>query len=141
MLRNRSLRLVSVLKTFRTRAKKDAFFGTRLAMVLEFLKSLDRPVEPRMFFEKRVSSFGALMREASALDSDAGIRLKGRYGGHACYCFVTRFGNVFTAMIYARKAGRVSPGRLLASVQLENVEQLERLLREVTSSGVDVYVY
>ena len=95
-----------------------------------------------MFYEKRVTSFRALMKEVSSMDSDAGIRLAGRYGKHLCYCFVTRFGTVFIAMMYARSAGKKrSPGKLLASVELKSPEQLRRLLREVAGSRVSAYVY
>ena len=95
-----------------------------------------------MFYEKRVTSFRALMKEVRVMDSDAGIRLVGEYGGHACYCFVTRFGELFTAMIYTRPGGKKgAPGRMLASVELKSVEQLRKLLREISGSGVNAYVY
>lgn len=106
------------------------------------MKSLSRPMASKMFYEKRVTSFRALMKEASVMDSDAGIRVAGRYGKDRCYCFVTKFGSVFTVMIYTRSAkGRGSPLRLLASVELRNTEQLRRLFRRVVSPRIYAYVY
>lgn len=96
----------------------------------------------KMFYEKHVATLKALMREAGTMDPDAGIRLAGRYGGRNCYCFVTKFGGAFTAMIYAKGRGaKGPPGELLDSLELRGSAQLGRLLREVAGSKVDAYVY
>lgn len=95
-----------------------------------------------MFYEKHVTSLKGLMKEAGTMDPDAGMRLRGRYGGEGCYCFVTKFGEVFTVMVYARPAGRKSaPGRLLASFELKSAGRLEKLFRQVCGPKVDAYVY
>jgi hypothetical protein len=94
-----------------------------------------------MFYEKRVTSLRALMREVSTMDSDAGIRVIGRYGGRRCYCFITRFGSVFTAMIYARSPGKEAPGSLLSSLELKGAAQLKRFLQEIVDPDVLAFVY
>jgi hypothetical protein len=94
-----------------------------------------------MFYEKRVTSFRALLKEAGVMDADSGIRVVGRYGKERCYCFVTRFGSVFTAMIYSKSPGGEAPARLLSSIELKDMQQLRKLLHEVTGPRVLAYVY
>lgn len=95
-----------------------------------------------MFYEKSLTSFSALVREARIMDSDAGIRVVGRYGKERCYCFVTRFGETYTVMIHRRPAGRRgAPGRLIASMEMSRAADLLELLREITRGGVEAYAY
>lgn len=106
------------------------------------MKRTPEPVAYVMFYEKRVASFRSLMREARVMDSDAGIRVVGRYGKERCYCFVTRFGGRYTVMIYKRSAGaKVSPGRLITSKEVSRVADLSGLLRDITKGGMEAYVY
>ena len=105
------------------------------------MSGIARGVAVSMFYEKRVTSLRALMREVSVMDSDAGIRVVGRYGKRRCYCFVTRFGSVFTAMIYDRSPNKEVPGRLLSSVELKGATQLRRLLKKIAGPDVLAFVY
>jgi len=105
------------------------------------LKGANGPVASEMFYEKRVKSLGGLMREISVMDADAGIRVVGRYGGHNCYCFLTRFGGVYTALIYSRSARRKAPGRLLSSIELKSPQQIRQLLLDVTGKKVIAFAY
>ena len=105
------------------------------------MKGANGPVVSEMFYEKRVKSLRGLMREISAMDADAGIRVVGRYGGHNCYCFLTRFGDVYTALIYSRSARRRAPGRLLSSLELKSPQKLRELLLDITGRRVIAFAY
>ncbi|MDV3244697.1 MAG: hypothetical protein LYZ66_05950 [Nitrososphaerales archaeon] len=94
------------------------------------------------FYERKIASFGALIREAGVMDADSGIRLVGRYSGRRCYAFVTRFGSRYTVMIYGiqrRKGG--PPGRRLESEEAEGLEGLRTLLKRLVSRRVEAYAY
>lgn len=94
-----------------------------------------------MFYEKKLTSLASLTTAAGTMDSDAGLRVVGRYGKRACYCFVTRFGGTFTVMIYRRSSRRRGPGRLMASLESTDIAQLRRLLREIAGERVRAYLY
>lgn len=95
-----------------------------------------------MFYERRIGSLAALVSEAETMDADAGIRIVGRFTGHGCYAFVTRFGNKYTVMVYEKNAGRRDGlGRRLASEELEGVEELEAFLRRIASKRLEAFAY
>jgi len=100
------------------------------------------PAPERLFYEKRVSTFRALIKAVGALDADSGIRVVGRYGKAKCFGFITRFGDSFTILIYQAKGPRDgTPGRLLASKEMRGTAELAKLLGEMTKGGVNAYVY
>ena len=100
------------------------------------------PAPERLFYEKRVSTFRALIKAVEVLDADAGIRVVGRYGEAKCFGFITRFGGRFTILIYKARGPRDStPGRLLASKEMRGTAELAKLLAEITKGGVNAYIY
>ncbi len=95
-----------------------------------------------MFYERRIGSLAAVVKEARTMDADAGIRIAGTYAGRKCYAFVTRFGARYTVMVYEKKAGRKDGlGRRLASQELGGPEGLMMFLREVVSRKVEAFAY
>lgn len=111
-------------------------------MVLEFLNRESGPAPERLFYEKRVSTFRALIKAVEVLDADSGVRVVGRYGKAKCYAFITRFGDRFTILVYqTRDARGGAMGRLLASKETKGTAELAGLLSEMTKGGVDAYIY
>jgi len=95
-----------------------------------------------LFYERRIGGLAALVREAETMDSDAGIRVAGRFAGRRCYAFVTRFGSRYTVMVYERKAGSEGGlGRRLASEELESVEGLKVLFRKIAPGRIEAFAY
>jgi hypothetical protein len=96
----------------------------------------------RLFYERRIDSFEALVKEAASMDADAGLRVLCRHNGQNCYAFVTRFGSRYTVMVYERKAGkREVLGRRLAVEDLEGIKELEHRLREFLPGRVRAFAY
>ena len=94
-----------------------------------------------MPYERGVSSFSGLMKEARVLDEDSGIRLTGILGGQKCLVFVTRFGHRYTMMTYSVKAGTGTPDRRLETIELDGPGALARALRTVVGARVRAYIY
>lgn len=94
-----------------------------------------------MFYEKEVSSFSELVREARVLDEDSGIRLIGALGGRKCIVFVTRFGSKYTVMTYSTKGTKGTPGKRLETVEVDTVEALAEALGKVMPHHVQAWVY
>ena len=95
-----------------------------------------------MFYERRIDSFEALIKEAASMDPDAGLRILGRYNGRNCYAFVTRFETRYTIMVYGRLPdGRVLPGARLAVVEVDGIRGLRSALEKVLGSTVQAYAY
>ena len=95
-----------------------------------------------MFYERRLGTLAAVVKEAETMDADAGIRLRGRYAGRSCYAFVSRFGGKYTVMVYARRAGRRDGlGKRLASEELEGIGGLKSFLKKVVSGDVEAFAY
>jgi len=92
-------------------------------------------------FEREVSSFGDLMKEAAVLDEDSGIRLPGTRGGQKCLVFVTRFGPRYTLMVYSVKKGTGTPDKRLETAELDDPKALARALRTVAGRQVRAYIY
>lgn len=94
-----------------------------------------------MFYERRIGSLAAVVKEAETMDADAGIRMSGRYAGRRCYAFVSRFGDRFMVMVYERRDGRRGVlGRRLASEDVES-EGLKVLLGKIASGKVEAFAY
>jgi hypothetical protein len=95
-----------------------------------------------MFYERRIGSLAAVVKEAETMDADAGIRMPGVYAGRRCYAFVSRFGSRYTVMVYEKKGGRKDGlGRRLASQELDGPEALRTFLRNVVSGKVEAFAY
>ena len=95
-----------------------------------------------MFYERRIGSLAALVREAETMDADAGIRMAGRLAGRRCYAFVSRFGHRYTVMVYEKKArDGHGLGRRLASEELEGITGLEAFLRKIVSGKLEAFAY
>ncbi len=94
-----------------------------------------------LFFEKRVSTLSALLREVDLLDLDSGIRTLGDYKGmKKQFVFVTRSPHdAYTAMVY-EKAGRF-PGHRLAVKEFATKGELAGFLRRSVSRPVEAFVY
>lgn len=76
------------------------------------------------------------------MDADAGIRVSGSYEGRRCYAFVTRFGSLYTLMVYEQRAGkRGGLGRRLVSEDIKGVEGLRTLLRKVVTGRFQAFAY
>jgi hypothetical protein len=99
-------------------------------------------VVARLFYERRIGSLAAVVKEAETMDADAGIRMSGRYAGRRCYAFVSKFGPRYTVMVYAKKGGsKDGLGRMLASEELEGTEGLKAFLRKIVSRKVEAFAY
>ena len=95
-----------------------------------------------MFYERRIGSLAAVIKEAKTMDADAGIRMSGKYAGRRCYAFVSRFGPRYTVMVYEKQRGRRSGlGRRLASEEVEGTAGLKAALRKVASGKVEAFAY
>jgi len=95
-----------------------------------------------LFYERRLGSLAAVLKEAETMDADAGIRIAGRFAGCSCYAFVTRFGSRYTVMVYERRPGRGGRlGRRLASEELEGAGGLKALLHEIASGRLEAFAY
>ena len=95
-----------------------------------------------MFYERRIGSLAAVVKEAKTMDADAGIRLSGKYQGRICYAFLSRFGPKYTVMVYERKPGREGGvGKRLASLELDSLEELKDFLRRIASGSVEAFAY
>ena len=95
-----------------------------------------------MFYERRIDSLEALIKEAASMDADAGLRILGRYNGRNCYAFVTRFGTRYTIMVYGRMPdGGVLPGAKLAVVEVDGIRGLKSVLGKVVGHTVKAYAY
>ena len=98
--------------------------------------------ERALFYERRVRTFAGLQRELRRLDSDAGIRVEGRYLRRSCLVFVTRFVGRYTVMVYESKGSkRPTVGKRVLSRDYESPEELEVLLRNITRERVEAYLY
>lgn len=95
-----------------------------------------------LFYEKRIKSFGRLMREILRLDSDSGVRIVGSYANKSCFAFLTRFAGTYTVMVYQRR-GRKAPsvGTRILSRDFNSVDELGRFLAQIAKKGVDAYIY
>lgn len=91
-------------------------------------------------YERRVSTFSRLMDEVESLDSDAGIRLEGKYAGEGCYVFITRSATGYTVMAYRRK-GRFRETDRLYSGEFESAKDLGEFLKHVARRPLKAYVY
>ena len=110
-------------------------------MMLGFLNLRIAGLEA-LFYERRLRSFTALIEEAKNMDADAGLRVLGRYKGQTCFAFVTRFGLTYTVMIYERLSGRGKiVGRRLAVIDCLGAEELQSLLKKLTSARVIAFSY
>ena len=94
-----------------------------------------------MFYEQEVTSFAELMRRVRVLDQDAGVRLEGRSGTRRFLVFVTRFGSKFTLMKYGVKQATGAPGKRLQALEVDDVEELERLLKGFAGGRVRAWIY
>ena len=96
---------------------------------------------PGLYYEKKVTSFGDLVKAIRVLDEDSGIRLIGERNGRRCLVFVTRFGESFTMMTYsvARKTG--APGRRLGVLEFDGVDAVAAALRITAPGRIRAYVY
>jgi hypothetical protein len=95
-----------------------------------------------LFYERRLGSLAAVAREAKTMDEDAGISIPGRYEGMRCYAFVTRFGALYTVMVYERKGARGERvGKRLAWEEVDSVEDLRAFLRKVAPNTVRAFAY
>jgi hypothetical protein len=95
-----------------------------------------------LVYEKRLGSVSAMRRELESLDGDAGMRVAGRYGGVGCLAFVTRFGTVYTVMVYSVKGGRRGvPREKLATREYTSLEEVVALLRSISGPRVDACAY
>jgi len=93
-----------------------------------------------LFYERRMRSLAAVMKEADTMDADAGIRMSGRYAGRRCYAFVTRFGKRYTMMVYEKgKGGAV--GKRLASEEVGDLAGLKALLARIADGRVEAFAY
>ena len=93
-----------------------------------------------MFYEKEVSSFGALANGLRTLDEDSGVRIVGARGSRRFMVFVTRFGPKYTMMTYSMKNDG-TPARRLETFETSSIKELEEHLRKITAGGVRAWVY
>ena len=95
-----------------------------------------------LFYERRIGSLSAVMKEAETMDADAGIRVVGRFGGRRCYAFVSRFGPRYTVMVYERRSGRKDGlGKRLATEEVAGTDQLKGFLKGIVTGKVEAYAY
>jgi hypothetical protein len=95
-----------------------------------------------LFYERRIGSLAAVVKEAETMDADAGIRMSGRFAGRRCYVFVSKMGPRYTVMVYERKSGRRGGlGKRLASEEVESTERLRVFLRNIISRKVEAFVF
>ncbi len=95
-----------------------------------------------MLYERKLGSFSALLDELTTMDADAGLRVDGRYEGHSCYVFVTRFGATYTAMVYERLFGEGRAlGKRLAVEELSGIDELQALLSKLVHGRVVAFAY
>jgi hypothetical protein len=92
-------------------------------------------------YEREVTSFSGLMKEARVLDEDSGIRLSGTLRGQRCLVFVTRFGPRYTMMVYSLKAGTGTPDKRLETIGIDTPAALAKALRPVVGARVRAYIY
>ena len=96
-----------------------------------------------MVYEKEISSFAQLIKEAENLDIDGGIRMTGRYKGRNCFIFLTKTRD-YTLAVYNQKreskVGAIPDERLLIK-EFKNGEELEALLKELVAKPVKAYSY
>jgi hypothetical protein len=95
-----------------------------------------------LIYERRVRSKSAVRKELLALDGDAGMRLRGTFGGMSCLAFVSRFGRTYTVVVCAAK-GRSGhpPGKVLASKEFTEVDQTMVFLTALTGPRMEAHVY
>ena len=94
-----------------------------------------------VFYEKEIGTILGLRKELSRLDSDAGIRIVGRYANRPCFAFVTRFLANFTVMVYERRGHNPSVGKRILSREFESLEELEKFLRVIVPGKIKAYAY
>ena len=94
-----------------------------------------------MIYEKHIQSNSALRRELVRLDGDAGVRVVGKFRGKNCYAFVTRFGTVYTVLVYSVQGQKRAPGRRLLSKEFSGAEEALSFLSRVSGPKVDAYAY
>jgi len=110
-------------------------------MVLVFVFEEGVRAELGLFYEKRVTSLGDLLKAVRALDEDSGVRLVGERQGRKCLVFLTRFGRRYTLMTYAVKARTGAPGKRLEAVEVDGVEATTEAIRKVAQRRIEAYVY
>jgi hypothetical protein len=86
-----------------------------------------------VLYEKKIASFPELIRELNVIDSDAGIRIVGKYKGKKCFVFVTRSAAGFTSILCSMKrVGKESvPDKRLLVKDFGSVEGIEEFLAGV----------
>lgn len=95
-----------------------------------------------MVYEKRVGSVAGLRKELRTLDSDAGVRVRGTYGGRRCLAFVTRFEKTYTVVVYAARGttGRTL-GEKLASREFNEVDHVVGFLTQMAAPKPEAFIY
>lgn len=94
-----------------------------------------------MFYEKKVTSLGDLVKAIRTLDEDSGVRVVGERQGRKCFVFVTRFGRRYTLMTYGVKARTGAPDKRLEALETDDVEAVTEAIRMVAPHRIQAYVY
>jgi len=94
-----------------------------------------------LFYEKKVTSFGALVNAVEVLDEDSGIRLDGVRNGKKCLVFVTRFGTSYTMMTYSLAGKTGEPGKRLGVLEFDGVDAVAAELRSTAPGRIRAFVY
>lgn len=95
-----------------------------------------------LVYEKQLRSLSAIRRELRSLDGDAGVRIAGGYEGVGCLAFVTRFGTVYTVMVYSVKGKRGGvPQERLATREYTSLEEVVTFLKSISGPRVDACAY
>jgi len=95
-----------------------------------------------LLYEKQVGSFAQLMKEVRRLDSDAGVRLPGKFRGRRCLIFLTKSVGGYTVIVCAVSKGvQPIPGKRLWAEQFARTGELEAFLKDLTKGRVQAFVY
>ncbi len=95
-----------------------------------------------MFYEKKLASFNAFVKEAQIMDMDSGIRVHARYKGKKVFVFVSKSTDHYAIVVYSLKRHGKSdfPGKQIM-IREVNFEDLKTMIADMATKPISAFSY